>query len=324
MKTKYAILISLLISFITRSQEISLPIINHHLADNPYLFSAAFAGIGDCFQVRASGLQQWLGVDNAPNTQTLSFDGRLADRSGIGAMLYRDSNGLTNLLGGKVSYAHHLTLNRFTHQYLSFGLSYVFGQFYIETWNFNQTTEDDITALRNFNHNIDVSMLYRLGRFYLSFTAENLMDKNIEGLSSIEPESVRSFSLYTGKSFYNEYTDKEYEPSIMYRLFENDLRSTLDINFKMRNYREKDYLWYGVSFKSILDQGFMPLSISPMVGFKTEKFYVSYGYQAFLNEFATVKQTGSHLLTVGFDFHCKKSNCGCTLLNPDEDDFYKF
>ena len=89
MKTKYAILISLLISFITRSQEISLPIINHHLADNPYLFSAAFAGIGDCFQVRASGLQQWLGVDNAPNTQTLSFDGRLADRSGIGAMLYR-------------------------------------------------------------------------------------------------------------------------------------------------------------------------------------------------------------------------------------------
>ncbi|WP_239540733.1 type IX secretion system membrane protein PorP/SprF, partial [Spongiivirga citrea] len=44
----------------TSAQEFNLPLNNQYLADNPYLISAAFAGIGDCFQVRLNGVSQWV------------------------------------------------------------------------------------------------------------------------------------------------------------------------------------------------------------------------------------------------------------------------
>ncbi|NER18889.1 type IX secretion system membrane protein PorP/SprF, partial [Spongiivirga citrea] len=60
-KLTYIILLSAL-GFASKSkaQEFNLPLNNQYLADNPYLISAAFAGIGDCFQVRLNGVSQWV------------------------------------------------------------------------------------------------------------------------------------------------------------------------------------------------------------------------------------------------------------------------
>jgi len=306
------VFIALVFGTITFAQEVNLPIINQYMADNTYVLSPAYAGIGDCWQARGSGIQQWLGVENAPSTQTLSVDGRIHNRSGIGGILYNDSNGNTSQRGVKLSFAHHLTLEQYSKQYLSFGISYKYSQFSINTENFN---EPSLLGADNFqvsDNNFDISLLYRLKGFFLNVNVINLLNKNIQIFNSEEPKSIRSYYLYTGYLIKDEYKDIEYEPSLMYRQFVADERSTMDFNIKVRKFNKENYFWGGLSFRTIVDQGYEPMSLSPMIGFKRNQFYFAYGYQAYFNDFSAVEENGSHMVTVGIDFKCAKSNCGCT------------
>jgi len=315
MKIKsFLILIYVIIySYSSFAQEVNLPVINQYMADNTYVLSPAYAGIGDCWQARSSGIQQWLGVENAPSTQTLSVDGRIHDKSGIGGILYNDKNGHTSQKGAKLSFAHHLTLEQYSKQYLSFGISYKFSQFSIETNQFNEPTLNGADNLQVSDNNFDISLLYRLKGFFLNINVINLLNKNIQIYNPDEPESIRSYYLYTGYLIKNDINHTEYEPSVMYRQFASDERSTMDFNFKMRKYNKENYYWVGVSLRTIVDQGYTPKSLSPMIGLKRNKFYFAYGYQAFFNEFSAVEENGSHMLTIGIDFKCQRSSCGCTL-----------
>jgi len=63
----------------------------------------------------------------------------------------------------------------------------------------------------------------------------------------------------------------------------------------------------------LVDQDFKPLSVSPMIGIKKANFYVAYGYQINVNEvFDASNAAGSHMITLGIDFSCRQSKCGCT------------
>ena len=109
------------------------------------------------------------------------------------------------------------------------------------------------------------------------------------------------------------FSDIEIEPSVLYQNFTSDGRSTADLNLKVRKLHKSDYYWAGVSLRSLVDQDFKPLSVSPMIGIKKANFYVAYGYQVNVNEvLALTSAAGSHLITLGIDFGCRQSKCGCT------------
>ena len=82
-------------------QELTIPQLSQYLADNPFVMSPTYAGIGDHVKIRVNGLTQWVGIKDAPDTQSLAADMRIGERSGIGALLYNDSNGETKQRGGK-------------------------------------------------------------------------------------------------------------------------------------------------------------------------------------------------------------------------------
>lgn len=294
------------------AQEFNLPIINQYITDNPFLISASYAGIGDCWQIRGTGFEQWVGVDDAPSTQTLSIDGRIANRSGVGAILFNDSNGATSQKGFQGSFAHHLTLSEYSRQYLSFGISYKYTQFNIDSSQFNRPLLAAAGDINTVDHNFDASVLYRLKTFFITLNAINLLNKPLEDFSVNEPGNLTNYYAYSGFTFENVFKKLQFEPSILYRQFSSDQRSTLDANFKVRKFFQDSYLWGGISVRNIVDQGFKPLSVSPMIGIKKAKFYFAYGYQANVNEVSGTDNSGSHLLSLGIDFGCKKSTCGCT------------
>ena len=123
-KMKKTILyIIFLISSFGFSQELNLPVFTQYLADNDFVISSTFAGIGDNFKIRANGLTQWVGIKNAPDNQALYADFRISNRSGVGVSLYNDRNGNTYQKGAKFSFAHHLTVDYTSKQFLSFGIS---------------------------------------------------------------------------------------------------------------------------------------------------------------------------------------------------------
>lgn len=304
------------------SQELNLPVFTQYLADNPFILSPAYAGIGDNLRIRANGLTQWVGIKDAPENQSLYADFRILDRSGVGISLYNDKNGNTRQAGAKVSFAHHIILDYYSKQYLSFGISYNFNSFRIDVNNFsgdvNQpgTPAQDIYVSDNrytSNNNFDVSALYRNKGFYLSFNANNVLKKNVDNYSKTEPYVLSNYQVYSGFTFRDGENGRiEYEPSVFYQYFASDGRSTTDFNFKYRRYnRYEDYYWIGASYRFLNDQFPKPLSVGPMAGFMKSKFYFAYSYQIMFNDLGNYN-SGTHSITIGFDFLQSISNCPCT------------
>src|SRR6478609_9625593 len=134
---KIYLLVFLVAMLNAKAQELTIPAFTQYLADNPFLLSPAYAGIGDNVRIRANALTQWVGVKDAPDMQSIAADMRLFNQDGAGVYMYNDKNGNTSQKGMKFSYAHHLTLDRYEDQYLSFGLSFNVNTFRIATENFN-------------------------------------------------------------------------------------------------------------------------------------------------------------------------------------------
>ena len=74
------------------AQEV-IPTYSDYLMDNLYLLYPSMAGASNYNQIRLTARQQWFDVDNAPNLQTLSVNGRLGDKIGLGSIFFRDENG---------------------------------------------------------------------------------------------------------------------------------------------------------------------------------------------------------------------------------------
>ena len=300
-------------------QELNLPVWTQYLADNDFVISPTYAGIGDNLKIRANGLTQWVGIKNAPDNQSLYADFRIADRSGVGISAYNDKNGNTRQKGIKFSFAHHLTLDYKSKQFLSFGLSYNINSFRIEIENFNTTNDipiidPSITDDRSIsNNNFDAGILYRWKSFYLSLNANNIMKKDLDNFNGNEPNQLLNYQLYSGyviKS--NENKDVEFEPSVFIQLFDSDKRSSTDVNFKYRKFnRDGDYYWVGASYRFLNDQFFDPLNVGPMAGINYRNLYLGYSYQLTLNDLSGFN-SGTHMVTIGLDLLQSASNCACT------------
>lgn len=309
MKIKIITLFFLLLTPVIYGQELKMAATSQYLADNPYVISGAYAGIGEFYELRFIGETQWLGVKDAPQTQSVSFDGRIGDRSGMGILIFNDKNRNTSQKGGQVSYAHHLTLSEYNNQFLSFGLSYKFTNFNIDISDIN-SSDPTVQSYNETNSNFDLSFLYRLESFFFSFNAVNILDRKSNSEISSETATIRNYYLYSGFVLKSKFSSLEYEPSVFYQIYENDGRSSADVNFKIRKMSGKNYIWAGLSLRMLGDQNFEPSSIAPLFGLKQSKFYVGYSFNASLNELQNYS-AGTHMLTLGYDFDGRRSPCKC-------------
>ncbi|MCD8412216.1 PorP/SprF family type IX secretion system membrane protein [Tenacibaculum finnmarkense] len=307
---KIFITISILICSVKLvAQEINLPQYVSHMADNPFLISPSYAGIGSEFKVRLNGVSQWLGVKGSPDTQSLIIDTRLAERFGGGITVFNDKNGFTSQKGIKLSLASHLTLSQFHDSFLSFGLTYNFVQFGIDT---SQNNSGQIVPNKSeTNSNFDVGLLYRYERFSISVNANNILDKKIDNLLTSEPESLGRYTLYTSYVLARISNKIEIEPSIFIEYYESDKRSRTDLNVKVRKGIYDGYVWVGASYTSLNDQIFKPHAIAPLVGLKKNNLYMSYGFSIDLNKTQNFNY-GTHMITLGFDYDRRPSLARCT------------
>ena len=304
--------------FILKAQELTIPQLSQYLADNNFVISPTYAGIGDHVKIRLNGLTQWVGIKDAPDTQSLAADMRVGEQSGVGILLYNDSNGNTKQRGARVSFAHHLTIDRYEDKFLSFGLSYNFNQFRLDIENLGvengqMLTDDRATT----NHNFDVGVLYRWDKFYFNINASNILEKDLSGFSVsnlndiLEPNKLRNYYLYTGYRYKkSKNSNLEIEPSLFFNLYESDNRSILDLNVKARWYNFEDYYYVGLSYRSLVEQVGNPNFLIPFAGLKKSNFYFGYSYQIQLNEISQFS-TGTHVITIGVDLFQGLSNCRC-------------
>ena len=104
---KLYLLALLFIAQISYSQE-GVAVYSDYLSDNYYLIHPSMAGASSCTKIRLTARKQWFGQEDAPQLQTLSINGRLDEKSGVGMILFSDKNGYHSQKGVKFTYAHHL------------------------------------------------------------------------------------------------------------------------------------------------------------------------------------------------------------------------
>ncbi len=309
MKKIFLIISIICCSIKVSAQEVDLPQYVSHLADNPFLISPAYAGIGTGLQIRLNGVSQWIGVKEAPDTQSLTVEARLADTFGGGITVFNDRNGFTSQQGARLSLAKHLTLSDFHDSFLSFALTYSYTQFNIDTFdnNTSQVLPNRMLGTSNF----DVGMLYRYERFSISANVVNLLDRKIEDFESNEPKVLRKYNLFGSYVFSRISRNFELEPSVLVEYREFDKRSRTDVNLKARRGVRDGYVWAGLSYTFLNDQFFTPNAIAPLFGLKKGSFYASYGFSINVNRTQDFNY-GTHMITLGFDYERRPSLARCT------------
>jgi type IX secretion system PorP/SprF family membrane protein len=309
-----------------------IPVYSDYLSDNLYLLHPSMAGAASNNQIRMTARKQWFDQNEAPNMQTLNFNARVGERSGIGAIFFNDKNGYHSQTGGYLTYAHHIMFSRseVDLNQLSFGISFGIIQSRLDETQFDPLDFDPIIAgiIQSSSYfNVDAGVSYNFLNFSGHFTVKNIIFQNRNlNSSDFESSNQRKYIVSAAYALGNYGSSWTYEPSLMYQFQERTKEQLIDINGKL--YRAMDFgkLWGGLSYRRSFD-GAEYLDgveiknqklqyLTAILGVNLNKFLFSYTYT---NQMGNVKFTNGafHQITLGFNFLGGREpyECNCPAIN---------
>lgn len=325
-------LLLLMISSLYGFSQDGIPVYSDYFADNLYLLHPSMAGAATHDQVRLTARQQWFDMEGAPNLQTLSFNARLGDRSGVGAIVFNDRNGYHSQTGGYLTYAHHIMFSRSEADLnqLSFGLSAGLTQQKLDETSFPLDDYDPVIAgiVQSTSYfNVDAGVSYNFLDLSAHFTVKNIIFQNRSIYTEkYEPNNQRLYLLSAAYAVGRYGADWSYEPSFLFQWRERTGEQAVDINFKA--YRKMDFgqLWGGLSYRRSLD-GAEYLDgtgakaqklnyVTPVLGINFRNFLFAYTYSYQVGN-VRFDNGGYHQITLGYDFGGRGEpyQCNCPGIN---------
>ena len=321
------------ISSFAFSQE-GIPVYSDYLSDNYYLIFPSMAGAANCSKIRLTVRGQWFDQADAPALQTLSYNGRVGERSGLGAIVFNDVNGYHSQFGFKATYAHHIMFSRdeVDLNQLSFGVNVGVNQSQLDVSEFttppgelpDNALENDVNQASYFN--LDIGASYNYLDFSVHAVVKNVLETRRELYSAeFESDNLRKFIISGGYIFGD--ADKIlWEPSLLYQYVDKTKESAVDVNLKAYKNLDMGQLWAGLSYRRSFDgaqytsgngTGSQKLQyVTPVVGFNYKSFMLAYTYTQLLGEIQ-YENGGFHQITLGYNFSCKRAkyDCNCPAVN---------
>lgn len=323
----------LLVCSMAYGQE-GVPVYMDYFADNLYLLHPSMAGGSSSDKIRLTARQQWFDHSRAPNLQTLSYNGRVGESSGIGAIVFNDQNGYHSQIGGYLTYAHHLMLGGSYSDLnqLSFGINAGMVQSRLDETYFDPTNFDPVIAgiIQSTSYfNIDVGASYNLNNLSVHLTVKNLLFQNRDMYTeTFESNNQRRYIASTSYTIAPNRSDWMYEPSVLFQWAERTGEKAVDVNFKV--YRKLDFgrIWAGLSYRRSFD-GAEYLKgnsvktqklqyLTPVLGVNYGNFMVAYTYSYQTGD-VLFDNGGYHQITLGYDFgnrgRSNRFSCDCPAVN---------
>jgi len=292
---------------------------------NYYLVNPAVAGAERCSHIMLTGDFRWIGMEDAPMTQTLSFRTRVLKNVGLGAYFYNDKNGNSYRQGGQATFAYHIPLSensgyfmkeRSIDRQLSFGVSAVANHYNFSDKLFTPENEMSDPNLANgdtdkgiyFNANFGTYFIW--DNFFLGISAMNLLPTEMTEMGEDEP--IRPITVFAFLGYDIELgNNMTLEPGVMFKANENDERQ-IDGNLKFMQTlpQNEDFsYWLQASYRHCLDEGnAQALAFYPMGGIRYKGFHLAYSYQLGLTEL-NHHNSGSHQVMLGYSWCITKHFC---------------
>jgi len=240
---------------------------------------------------------QWVGVDGAPKTGTISWDRRNVDSNvGYGLQLYNDRLGIEATTGIQGFYSYKLKLSYST---LTFGLSG--GALNYRASYSKATTTDPNDPLFEQDINIMLptvgfGMLFNAERMYIGFSMPALLKTKIDINNTLHSTSANNHYFLTGGYIFDVSNGIKLKPSILLKAVKGSAPA-FDINM---NAWFQNNLGFGVSYRpNDALVGLFEIQLSPQLR-------LGYAYDYTISSLKTYNVGGSHELMLRYEFNLPK------------------
>jgi type IX secretion system PorP/SprF family membrane protein len=286
----------------TYAQQVPL---NNQYITNRFWLSPAYAGLDGKCNVFTDIRKEWVGVNMAPVSRSLTTNGRLGKNSGLGASIISTEAGIFHNLSAMLSYSYHVKLSQ--NNFIGIGLGGGVQQSYLDLFQ-NEPIDDPVL------NSVNRSSTYAIASAGIIFKGKNLQfGVSFPQLLSNESNSSRSYTQYQHSMAFAGYT---------IHLGENWALDPMFVVVKpqtIRYYKElilpiiyKNKFWINVLVKqSSNGAGFGFILKSNIV--------VNYTFEVYEHGLAH-RSTGTHEITLGWKFSDKKT----TLKADKKKPYYKW
>jgi len=218
---------------------------------NPYVYNPAYAGQNGRSVAFISYRKQWIGIEGAPETSTLSFHTPAKRNIALGGQVYYDKRSLLKSTAVTVSFTYKAFLSE--DQYMSFGLSGGISMNNIQLDNINDPAILSDPALydlvdNNLSPNASFGFRYHLKGFDLGFSLPSLFKREVVGVEqfkTVELDPVKNYTIMASRKFVLGSGVVALEPHLLYRVTE-----TLPDQWEaLAVLHLKDLIWLGGSYR---------------------------------------------------------------------------
>jgi type IX secretion system PorP/SprF family membrane protein len=262
---------------------------------NPLSVNPAYAGSREALSVTMLGRKQWVGIDGAPSTATLSIHSPLRyEAVSLGLSVIQDEIGPTKNTSfyGDLSYR----INVSKKSKLAFGLKGGLDMFSANFGTLRVQDGSDIqytTPIRNqIMPNFGFGLYLNSDKYYVGLTAPKIIQNEFDGsqgAGGVQSMQNRHFFLTAGRTFKLS-SVLDIIPSFVVKAVE-DAPLSADINVNFMFY---DKLWIGGGYR--FDDSF----IGNIVYHFTPQFRAGYAYDYSTSDLGTFN-TGTHEVMINYD-----------------------
>lgn len=167
----------------------------------------AYAGNRVSNTITALFRNQWIGLEGAPETLTMSWDTRPSDSNvGYGVQLYNDQIGMEKTSGVKGFYSYYIPLNN---SVLNFGLSMGLCNYQVSYSLLKEAISGDPMLqndVNSWNPTAGIGVRYASESWYLGLSLPSLLQKKRNNSSSLKSNNIlfiaTGYSLNAGNNVY--------------------------------------------------------------------------------------------------------------------------
>ncbi|MEW7291167.1 PorP/SprF family type IX secretion system membrane protein [Aquimarina sp. 2304DJ70-9] len=259
---------------------------------NTISINPAYAGSRGVMSIMGLHRSQWVGLDGAPRTQTLTVNTPIGDseRIGLGFSIVNDEIGPTDETYFDIDFSY--TISTSDSGRLSFGLKTGGHLLNVDFQQLTQFNTNDALFENNidnkFSPNVGVGIYYHTDRFYLGLSAPNLLetdhfdesttDSNSTAVSFLAEERI-NYYLIAGHVF-DLSSEVKFKPAVLSKLvFGAPLQVDLSANFLLY-----DRFTIGAAYRwsaAVTGQVGFQISDSMMIGFAYDRETTELGQTQF-------------------------------------------
>jgi type IX secretion system PorP/SprF family membrane protein len=302
MKNKLIISVFLIFGFVnTQAQQDAMytQYMFNTLAINP-----AYAGSRNVLSATGLIRSQWVGIEGAPETQTVSLDAAMPNkRVGLGIQVFNDKVGITSNSGLNLNYAYRIPMESGT---LAFGILGSIANYRADFMRvkLNSGNAMDDAFGNNINKllpNVGTGIYYNTDRLYLGASIPRLLNNRLTNGNDVAGNSTLAASQYRHLFIMAGYVmplgyDLKVKPSILFKSVKG-APMQLDLNC---NLWIKDVIGVGAQYRTgDAVAGILEIQAS-------DQIRIGYSYDYTTSSLADYN-SGSHEIMLRYEFGFSKS-----------------